>query len=328
MKKIRTVIVGFGFMGQTHCGNALAGNLAEVTAIVDPCDPAERLASIKGNQNTVRITAQDIAGIPHYTELAEALTKEKPDAAVIALPTKFHCEGVLEALRADCHVFVEKPLDISPDNCRLMNEEARSRQRVFAVGHVVRCIPEYEFLRETIRSGRLGRLRMAKLNRITGVPRWGNWSDPAFVRASGGALFDLQCHDIDVARYCLGEADDVQVLSALCREFSGNYTSALLRFGGTEISVEGGFVSPSAYPFSCGYQAFFEKGTLLAEQGKLSEITDAVRSVALSACDPYQKELELFFETVATGKKQIVCDGEDAAKTVELCCRIRELTEK
>lgn len=48
--KQRVLVIGFGFMGQTHAGNLLKNPNAELAGIVDPCDPAERLRTIKGNK--------------------------------------------------------------------------------------------------------------------------------------------------------------------------------------------------------------------------------------------------------------------------------------
>ena len=83
--KQRVLVIGFGFMGQTHAGNLLKNPNAELAGIVDPCDPAERLRTIKGNKATVTITPESVAGVPHYHDMDEALRGCGADAAVIAL---------------------------------------------------------------------------------------------------------------------------------------------------------------------------------------------------------------------------------------------------
>jgi hypothetical protein len=114
MKK-KFLLTGFGFMGQTHAWSLINHPNAELIGIIDPCDPFERL-SIKGNRATSSVTEKDIRKIPHYTDLTSALSEEIPDGIVVALPTKFHCSAVIEALNAGVNVFVEKPfIDVAPD---------------------------------------------------------------------------------------------------------------------------------------------------------------------------------------------------------------------
>ena len=71
--KVKFLIAGFGFMGQTHCGNLFKNPSAKITGIIDPYDPVERLSSIRGNLQTVTITADNIRNIPHYTSIEQAL---------------------------------------------------------------------------------------------------------------------------------------------------------------------------------------------------------------------------------------------------------------
>jgi len=39
LNKVRVLIVGFGFMGQTHTGNVLRNSHAQVAGIVDTVSP-------------------------------------------------------------------------------------------------------------------------------------------------------------------------------------------------------------------------------------------------------------------------------------------------
>lgn len=84
-------------------------------------------------------------------------------------------------------------------------------------------------------------------------------------KASGGALFDLVSHDIDFARYCLGEPDSITPDPVLCREMNGNLIAAVLHYPGNNVFVEGGFVTPSHFPFRRNYTAYFENGTLISD---------------------------------------------------------------
>ena len=322
---MRFLIVGFGFMGQTHCGNLLKMPGCEVAGIVDPVPPLERLRTVKGNLPTVSVDAEAVKKIPHCTDLDAALETLEADAAVICLPTFLHEKGTLAALARGLHVFVEKPFALTEESCRRMIGLAAEKKLLIAVGYVVRASSVYAFLRETAASGRLGRLKFLQLRRTTGFPAWGNWKDPATVAAVGGSLFDLVSHDIDFARFVLGEPEKITVDPFVSGEFDGNYTAAAMHYKQTLVSVEGGFVTPPGFPFSSSYRAFFEKGTLTGDsEGRCLEYDPYGRchAVDVPPCDPYFEEMRRFADAVS-GKGDPVCTGVDAAKTVCCCNEIR-----
>lgn len=323
--KQRVLVIGFGFMGQTHAGNLLKNPDAELAGIVEPCDPAERLRTIKGNKATVSITPESIAGVPHYHDMDEAFGDSGADAVVIALPTKLHYGSVMKALECGYHVMVEKPFSIDCAECDSMVRKAKEKKRILAVGYVVRHMREYEILRETVKSNRLGRLKYMSLSRYTGVPAWGNWNDPEFIRASGGALFDLVSHDIDFARYCLGEPESITPDPVLCREMNGNLIAAVLHYPGNNVFIEGGFMTPSGFPFRRNYAAYFEKGTLISDApGDFREIAadGGIHAEDYSCCDPYYVEMDRFLQAVMTGDRSCLCTGEDAARSIGCCHEI------
>jgi predicted dehydrogenase len=227
----------------------------------------------------------------------------------------------MDGLEHGLDVFVEKPMAISSSECETMIKTAAEHKRIIAVGQCVRAMREYAFLSETIHSGRLGELKFLKLNRMTGLPDWGNWKDPEFVKASGGALFDLLLHDVDYLRSCLGEPVS---FSAASRFTAGGVSmiSAGFDYPGVHVSVEGGFVMPSSFPFQRSFSAFFERGALNSSvPGKVEEFSEYGRKeYDFSSDDPYYTEMIRFVDAVRSRDCSGICTGEDAARTIE-CCR-------
>ena len=318
--KIRVIVIGFGFMGQTHAGSLLKMPDAELTAIVDPVDPKERLQTITGNRATERISPEMIGSIRHFRSLDEALSASCADAAIIALH-----DSVIQCLKAGLHVLVEKPFAVSLGECDRMVRTAGETNKLLAVGYVVRWMKEYQFLKQTIESGRLGKLKYLKLSRITGVPNWGNWNDPEFIRASGGSLFDLVSHDIDFARFCLGEPERIEAVKDL-GEDQFKMISSVLRFSDADAQVEGGFVTPAGYPFSRTYAVYFENGTLTSsEPGKVKEYRkEETQEHDFLPDNPYLSEVQDFIRAIETGDASRICTGEDARGTIACCTRIAE----
>ena len=323
--KTRVIVIGFGFMGQTHAGSLMKIPDAELTAIIDPVDPKERLQTITGNSATERVSPEDIGSIAHFRNLGEMLPAVHADAAIIALPTKLHHDSVIRCLKAGLHVLVEKPFAISLGECDRMVRTAGETNKLLAVGYVVRRMKEYQFLKQTIESGRLGKLKYLKLSRITGVPNWGNWNDPEFIRASGGSLFDLVSHDIDFARFCLGEPERIESVKDLGGD-QFKMISSVLRFRDADAQVEGGFVTPAGYPFSRTYSAYFENGTLVScEPGKVTEYgKEGTVEHDFLPDNPYLSEVEDFIRAVRTGDASRLCTGEDARETIRSCTEIAQ----
>ena len=325
--EMKVLVAGFGFMGQTHACNLLKIPGAELAGIVDPCPPEERLSAVRGNQNTVAMTPEDIRGVPHYRSLDEALSSCPAHVLVVALPTRFHVSAIMRGVKAGLHVFSEKPLALTPEACALVVRTGVERKRLVAVGQCVRAAREYEFLKETVHSRRLGKLIFLKLNRMTGVPSWGCWRDQAFVRASGGALFDLLLHDIDYLRFCLGEIPEPD---AVWRSGADGVSmiSARFRYPDVCASVEGGFVLPPTVPFQRSFSAVFENGVLDSHlPGRVVEYgPDGSLEHDFSTDNPYLTEMERFLAAVSSGDTRNICTAEDAARTVACCLDIARRT--
>jgi len=323
--KTKVIVVGFGFMGQTHVGSLLEMQNVELAGIVNPTDPKVRLSTVTGNTVTRRASLEEIGSIRHFRNLDEALQASRPDAAVIALPTKLHHDAVIQCLKAGLHVMVEKPFAITLRECDQMVRTAGETKKHLAVGYVVRWRKEYQFLKKTIQSGRLGKLKYLKLSRITGIPNWGNWNDPEFIRTSGGSLFDLVSHDVDFARFCLGEPEKIESVKDLGGSLF-KMISSTLRFRDADAVIEGGFVTPSNYPFGRSYAAYFENGTLVsAEPGKVMEYgKDVTQEHDFLPDNPFLSELQDFIRTIETGDTSRICAGEDARETIHCCTQIAE----
>ena len=323
--KIKVLVSGFGFMGQTHARSLRSLPDTELAGIVDPCDPAERLATVRGNRATESITLEELRGVPHFRSMDEALSAVRADAAVIALPTKLHHGAVIRCLEAKLHVFVEKPLAVSLRECDAMVRAAEENRRLLAVGYVVRFSKEYQFLKETISSGRLGRLKYLNFSRITGIPAWGNWKDPEFIRTSGGPLFDLVSHDIDFARFCLGEPEKTESAAGLGGS-QFDMISSILRYRDLSVMVGGGFVTPSSYPFERTFSAYFEKGTLVSPvSGRITEYRqEGVEEHNFLPDNPYLTEMACFIRAVRSGSCAQICTGRDAADTIRCCTQIAQ----
>lgn len=143
-------------------------------------------------------------------DLAEALA-QRPDVVVVANPTALHLETALAAVRAGCHVLVEKPLAHRLDGWEELAAEATRRERVVRVAQNLRFHPQLRRLREIIAAGEpLGRPLLARAHIGGYLPDWHPWEDYrgsyAARRELGGGAALTNIHELDYLLWLLGPA--------------------------------------------------------------------------------------------------------------------------
>jgi UDP-N-acetylglucosamine 3-dehydrogenase len=141
------------------------------------------------------LTAQRNQCSAHRTIYELLRSGDRPEAAVVAVPTEFHLECVTTLLAAGVHVLVEKPIAFDETEADQMLRAAERAQRILAVGHVERFNPAIQQLAERIQSGELGRLFQIDAKRQGPFPH--RITDV-------GVITDLAVHDIDVIRFVSG----------------------------------------------------------------------------------------------------------------------------
>src|SRR5260370_20532142 len=94
--------------------------------------------------------------VPGYRSWDEMLDQARLDAAVIAVPTRFHCEAGLAAIEHRLHVLIEKPIAANLDDGRRLLSAARDPEKVLAVGPHETFKPGH---RQPSRPPRPGRVR-------------------------------------------------------------------------------------------------------------------------------------------------------------------------
>lgn len=186
----RVALIGLGAMGRNHLRvlSDLDGvNLAAV------CDQDARAVEQAGRMHSV-------AG---YTSLEEMVERERLEAVVVAVPTRFHERVGLEVLDRGLHVFIEKPIASNLDEGRTLVSAARRARRLLAVGHIERFNPAVRELQRRVAAGEAGRIYQLQARRVGPFP--------ARIR-DVGVVIDLATHDVDVMHHLA--ASDVQRLYA------------------------------------------------------------------------------------------------------------------
>jgi UDP-2-acetamido-3-amino-2,3-dideoxy-glucuronate N-acetyltransferase len=151
MSDVKVAVLGAG-----HWGRNLARNFAELGALAAICDPDPATAAAEAARNRASARSLD-----------EVLGDRAIAAVAIAAPAEHHARLALDAFAAGKHVFVEKPLALTQEDCARMCAASERAGRVLMVGHLLRYHPAFVALLALVREGSLGALRYAYSHRLS-----------------------------------------------------------------------------------------------------------------------------------------------------------------
>ncbi|MBI3515300.1 MAG: inositol 2-dehydrogenase, partial [Proteobacteria bacterium] len=141
-------------------------------------------------------------------EAAAALADPAIHAVVIASSTDTHATLIEAAARAGKAVFCEKPIDLDRGRVEACLAVVKQAGVALMVGFNRRFDPNFAKLHEQLRAGRVGKLEMVAITSRDPAP-----PPIAYVKVSGGLFRDMMIHDLDMARWLLGE-EPVEVYAA------------------------------------------------------------------------------------------------------------------
>ena len=194
MKKLRTAVIGTGFMGRVHLEALRRTEGVEVAAVVGrESGSAEKLA--RGFD------------IPWTADLAKVLEDSSIDAVHVCTPNASHYALSLAALRQGKHVLCEKPLSVSVAEAEELVNVAKDKSLRNCVCHNLRYYPMVQQMRAMRERGELGEILVAQgtysQDWLLYETDW-NWRvDPT----AGGplrAMADIGTHWFDMAGHITG----------------------------------------------------------------------------------------------------------------------------
>ena len=200
MTRLNVGLIGVGRMGRVYARD-LSSRLAQT-----------RLVAVADTNATL---AREVAAqfdVPRaYAEPLELLQDRGVDAVVIVSPTHTHRTLVVEAMNARKPTFCEKPPAISLAEAADMAEAVERSGSFFQMGFMRRFDPGYAAAKRQMDEGRIGRVVVFKSTSRDPYPPSLEYANPA---SSGGILIDMGIHDIDLARWFMGDVARVQGVSA------------------------------------------------------------------------------------------------------------------
>jgi predicted dehydrogenase len=304
-EKIRTAVVGVGYLGQFHAEKYAQLDNSELVAVVD-------LDRERGAQ------VADKVGARSCSDFREILGEV--DAVSIVVPTQAHYEVARTFLEKGVHVLLEKPITTTLAEADELIRIAAATKAVFQVGHLERFNPAVLALDGVVSNpGFIESIRIAPFKpRGTDV----------------NVVLDLMIHDIDIIQNIVGsKVKEISSIGTPVFSEEEDIANARIQFAnGCIANVTASRISlkserkmrifqPDAY-ISVDFQnktfAVFRKGDGEMFPG-VPNITKEEHSFGQT--DALKSEIEAFLDSVATGKPPVV-SGEDGRQALETALKI------
>jgi myo-inositol 2-dehydrogenase / D-chiro-inositol 1-dehydrogenase len=296
---IGVAVLGAGRMGQTHIANMATIPNAHTVVVADPvADLAEKGRAIA---KAHRASTDPVAAI-HDPDV---------DAVVIVTPTSTHAALIEEAIKAGKAVWSEKPIAQEMAETARIVDIWRGSGVPVQLGFMRRFDPGYLRAKALIDSGELGRIEQFRaLSRDTFPPPL------EFLLTCGGSFLDMAVHDLDLARFLVGEVEEVHAWASVL--FDERFAKAddwdtsviMLKFRNGALGVV-----ETARHSEWGYDIRTEiagaKAKVVVDGGQKTPATvsrhfgwegDLYESFPDRFADGYRRELEAFFADLAAGR--------------------------
>jgi predicted dehydrogenase len=190
---VRAAIIGTGDEG---CQAMIRSHNREYLDFIGFCDirPSQQVRAIKEFSNHKDYTPADVKKIKRYDTKDDMYADPDVEMIVIALPLWLHAPVAIEALKHKKHVFTEKLMAHSVDECKKMCRVAREENRLLAVGHQRHYSVLYDNANYLVQSGALGEIR-----HIRALWHRNNATPLLAKDKSGNPIFDPQTGLAEVA---------------------------------------------------------------------------------------------------------------------------------
>ncbi|MHB1294962.1 MAG: Gfo/Idh/MocA family protein [Anaerolineae bacterium] len=165
----------------------------EIVGLYDP-DPASSASQLD----------EPLWRLPLYSDLEELLRRERPEAALIALPNDATPQAIIACAQAGVHVFAEKPCARTAAEFLLAAEALERAGVQFCTGYARRIMPIGQMIKSVVDEGLLGRLVSIEARWIATSVALRHPEHFLFsqARSGGGMLHWLGSHWLDLMRWC------------------------------------------------------------------------------------------------------------------------------
>ncbi|WP_411889407.1 inositol 2-dehydrogenase [Yoonia sp. SDW83-1] len=179
-------LLGCGRIGQVHGATLRGMKTARAVAVSDAVPAAAQ--ALAGSLGAKVMSSDDLLADPAI------------DAVVIGTPTTTHYDLIHQAAASGKAIFCEKPVDLSVDRIRECLAAVDKAGVPFMTAFNRRFDPNFAHLQRQIADQVIGDVEL-----VTILSRDPSPPPISYIETSGGIFRDMMIHDLDMARFLLGE---------------------------------------------------------------------------------------------------------------------------
>jgi predicted dehydrogenase len=324
MNTLNVGIIGYGWAAGAHIAaiNSIPG--AQVTGVYSsrPLDAAE-------------LSARHGSDILVYSEL-DALLAD-PTISVVSITSRHgeHAAQAIRAAREGKHLIIEKPIALTLEECRAVEEAVRESRVRACVCFECRFSSQLRATRAVIDEGLLGRIHYAEVDYYHGIGPWyGQYRWNIKKDEGGSSLLTAGCHAMDALLFCMGDAvEEVTSYST----GSGDADFARYEYDTTTVTLikfAGGRIGKVTSCIDC-HQPYYFHLHLVGSEGSLLDnrfhsLRLALNKAAWSTLSmklldsgdvtdhPYRAQFEAFFEAIGRNEEMPLTSLDQALRTHEV----------
>lgn len=196
-KVLRVGVAGCGGLGKTEA------------KIVHDLDGVELVGVCDVILENAQKAAADLGIEKAYSDHRQLIDENDLDCLLVVTPTYTHAEVTVDAANAGLHVFCEKPMAITLQECDEMIAAAERNNVKLMIGFVRRFQPNYREMKRLVDAGAIGEVRLVQSVRMGGRPPVGvgEWRRE---RKKVGGLHSAYIHEMDQMLWLGGDVKTVR----------------------------------------------------------------------------------------------------------------------
>jgi predicted dehydrogenase len=298
--KLKTAVIGVGYLGKFHAQKFAEIPGSELVAVVDVDEQVrESIASDLG-----------VDAVGDYRKLIGAV-----DAVSVVVPTPAHFEVAQAFLESGAHVLVEKPITETVEQATRLIDTAKRRGTVLQVGHLERFNPAVRALKPLLQNP-----RFVESVRIAPYQERGTDVD---------VVLDLMIHDIDLIQYIADSPiERLEAVGAAVITDKPDVANARIRFeGGCIANVTASRTSLKVerkiriFQQACYFSAdLHQKAVSVYRKGESTigalKLPIAIEQLDCDDGDALRVEIESFLQAIREDTPPVV-SGEDGRQALE-----------
>ena len=307
---IRAASIGLGWWGKTLANSIVNSDKIKVT-----------MATTR-TLNNIEDYCKEI-GAEIAKDYDAVINNPDIDAVILATPHSQHLEQIVQAVNKGKHVFVEKPITLTPGDAEIAYKEAKKNNRVLAVGFNRRFHPNFIKIQEMINSNELGKVIHIE-GTINAPGLWmydpNGWRSKASETPAGG-MTGMGIHVIDQMIATAGSVDNLyaQTAKIIRNGELDEVTSVLFKFNNGITGYLGTSIATAMY--YC-FRVFAENGCVEINERDLSVLKYTPRegeivSTKVENINTVRDELECFANTI-NGNATYPVTSEDGIHGIEV----------